>query len=161
VFGSWTVAAVIQMQSGFPMGVSQTVDNHNLLGASQRPDMVPGVDPKVSGSVTDRLRNNPADNLYLNPQAFTQARLGTLGDSPRILADVYSPWRNSTDISINKEFPVGGSHRASLRLEIINLFDNPWYEALASSSFGNSNFGRVDAQGNYPRTFQLAVRYSF
>jgi len=152
---------VIQMQSGFPLGVSQTVNSHNLLGASQRPDMVSGQNPMVEGSVTDRLRNNPTDNLYLNPNAFTQAPLGSLGNAPRILDGVYSPWRNMTELAINKEFPLAGNHRATLRLEITNLFDNPWYAALASTSVGNSNFGRVNAQGNYPRTYQLAVRYSF
>jgi hypothetical protein len=150
------------MQSGFPLGVSQSVNTHNLLGANQRPNVVSGVDAQMPGSITDRLRENPADNQYLNPAAFAQAPLGTLGNAPRIL-DVYSPWRNSTDLSINKEFPVAGSHRATLRLEIINLFDNPWYAALASVAYAptSTTCGRVNAQGNYPRTYQLAVRYSF
>lgn len=161
VLGGWSVAAVIQMQSGFPLGVSQTVNSHNLLGASQRPNVVPGQDIVVPGSITGRLRNNPTDNQYLNPNAFTQAPVGSLGDAPRILDGVYSPWRNSTDLAINKDFPVGGSHRATLRLEIINLFDNPWYAALASTAQGNPNFGRVNEQGNYPRTLQLTGRYSF
>jgi hypothetical protein len=162
VFGRWTVAAVIQMQSGFPMGVSQSVNSHNLLGASQRPNMVPGQDVKVPGSVTERLEANPADNLYLNPAAFSQAPLGSLGDAPRIL-DVYSPWRNSTDVKIRKDIGVGGSKRVSIDFEIINLFDNPWYAALASSAYAptSTTFGRVNAQGNYPRTFQLTGRFSF
>ena len=45
--GGWTVSFVIQMQSGFPIGVSQNTNNTNLLGAGQRPNVVPGVDPKV------------------------------------------------------------------------------------------------------------------
>jgi hypothetical protein len=163
VAGGWTVAAVIQMSSGFPMGVSQSVNSHNLLGASQRPDMVPGVDPMVEGSVTDRLREDPTDNLYLNPAAFTQAPLGSLGNAPRILDGVYSPWRNSTDLKIRKDFGLGGGHRVSVDFEVINLFDNPWYAALASSAYAptSTTFGRVNAQGNYPRTFQLTGRYTF
>ena len=47
--GGWTVSAVIQMQSGFPLGVSQTVNNTNLLGAAQRPNVVPGVDIHGAG----------------------------------------------------------------------------------------------------------------
>ncbi len=162
VFGDWTVAAVIQMQSGFPLGVSQSVNSNSLLGAGQRPNMVAGQEVQVAGSVTDRLRDNPTDNLYLNPAAFSQAPLGSLGDAPRIL-DVYSPWRNSTDLKIRKDFPVGGSRRVSIDLEVINVFDNPWYAALASSTYAptSTTFGRVNAQGNYPRTMQLTGRFSF
>jgi hypothetical protein len=159
--GDFTVSAVIQMQSGFPIGVSHTTNNNNLLGAAQRPNLVDGQDFLVDGSITDRLRNNPTDNQYLNPAAFSQAPAGTFGNAPRILPGVYSPWRNSTDVSISKAFDVGGDRRASLRMEIINLFDNPWYAALASSAVGNANFGKVNAQANYSRTYQLMVRYSF
>lgn len=160
IAGGWSVSMVIQMQSGFPLGVSQTVNNTNLLGSSQRPNVVPGVEQGVPGSITDRLRNDPADNLYLNPNAFSQAPAGTFGDAPRLL-DVYSPWRNSTDMAINKDFGLGGARRATLRLEVINLFDNPWYAALASTAQGNQNFGRVTAQANYSRTMQVTARFTF
>jgi hypothetical protein len=159
--GGWTVSLVIQMQSGFPIGVSQNVNNTNLLGASQRPNLVPGADPKVPGSITDRLRRNPNDDLYLNGDAFTQAPAGTFGNAPRILDGVYSPWRNSTDLAINRDFDLGGTHRATLRIEVINLFNNPWFAALQSAAFGNSNFGRVNSQANYSRTYQITARYTF
>ncbi len=161
IAGGWTLSMVIQMQSGFPLGVSQSTNNTNLLGAGQRPNLVPGAEIQVPGSITDRLRANPDDNLYLNSAAFTQAVSGSFGDAPRTLDGVYSPWRNSTDLAINKAFPIRGNHRATLRLEIINLFDNPWYAALASTAAGNARFGVVSATGNYSRTLQVTARYSF
>ncbi len=160
ILGHWTIAAVIQMQSGFPVGVSQNTNNTNLLGSAQRPNIVPG-QPFVLGDITDRLRANPDDDRYLNEAAFSAAPTGTFGNAPRILPDAYSPWRNSTDVAINKDIRMGGSKRATLRLEIINLFDNPWYAALQSVAFGNANFGRVVSQGNYSRTFQVTGRFSF
>ncbi len=159
--GGWTVSFVIQMQSGFPIGVTQTVNNTNLLGHGQRPNLVPGTELLVPGSLTDRLKANPGDDLFLNPQAVSQAVAGTIGNAPRIVDGVYSPWRNSTDMGINKDIRLGGARRATLRLEIINLFDNPWYAALASVSQGNANFGRVTAQANYSRTMQVTGRFSF
>jgi hypothetical protein len=33
--------------------------------------------------------------------------------------------------------------------------------ALASVAHGNANFGRVTAQANYSRTFQVSARFSF
>jgi trimeric autotransporter adhesin len=159
--GGWTISFVIQAQSGFPIGVSQNTNNTNLAGAGQRPNIVSGVDFIVPGSITDRLKANPGDNLYLNPNAYTQAPAGTFGNAPRILPDVYSPWRNSTDMSVNKDFGLGGSRRIAVRMEVINLFDNPWYVALESTAAGNANFGRVTAQANYSRTYNLNLRFTF
>ena len=160
VLGNWTISAVIQMQSGFPIGVSQNTNNTNLLGSAQRPNIVPGQE-FVFGDITDRLRANPDDDRYLNAAAFTTAPAGTFGNAPRILPGAYSPWRNSTDLAINKDIRFGGGKRAGLRLEIINVFDNPWYAAMQSVAFGNNNFGRVTEQGNYSRTFQVTGRFSF
>jgi hypothetical protein len=161
IAGGWTMSFVIQMSSGFPIGVSQSVNNTNLLGHGQRPNLVSGVDLQVAGSITDRLRDNPSDDLYLNPQAVSQAAAGTIGNAPRIIDGLYSPWRNSTDMAVNKDFPLGGQRRATVRLEVINLFDNPWYAALSSVAQGNVNFGRVTAQANYSRTMQVTARFSF
>ena len=160
ILGNWTIAAVIQMQSGFPIGVSQSSNNTNLLGAAQRPNIVPGQE-FVLGDITDRLRADPDDDRYLNAAAFSSAPAGTFGNAPRILPGAYSPWRNSTDLAINKDIRFGGGKRAGLRLEIINVFDNPWYAAMDSVAFGNNNFGKVDSQGNYSRTMQITGRFSF
>jgi len=161
ILGNWTISAVIQMQSGFPIGVSQSANNTNLLGAAQRPNIVPGQE-FVLGDITDRLRANPADDRYLNEAAFSTAPAGTFGNAPRILPGAYSPWRNSTDMAINKDIRFGGGKRATLRLEIINLFDNPWYAAMTSVAYGNTtSFGKVESQGNYSRTMQITGRFSF
>ena len=160
ILGNWSISAVIQMQSGFPIGVSQNTNNTNLLGAAQRPNIVPGQE-FVLGDITDRLRANPNDDVYLNRAAFSDAPAGTFGNAPRILPGAYSPWRNSTDVAINKDLRFGGGKRATFRLEVINLFDNPWYAEMQSVAFGNTNFGRVVSQGNYSRTFQITGRFSF
>jgi hypothetical protein len=162
ILGNWSIAAVIQMQSGFPIGVSQSTNTNSfMLGANQRPNIVPGQNFLVGGSITDRLRNDPTDDRYLNQAAFVDAPAGTFGNAPRTLPDTYSPWRNSTDVAINKDMRFGGGKRATLRLEIINLFDNPWYAAMQSVASGNNNFGRVTSQGNYSRTMQVTGRFSF
>jgi trimeric autotransporter adhesin len=152
LLGGWSVSAVISIQSGFPIGVSQNA-NSGLFGSGQRPNVVPGQDFMLPGSITERLEANPLDNRYLNPAAFSLAPANTFGNAPRILPGVYSPWRNSTDVGINKDFRTGGSTRMTLRIEIINLFDNPWYAALASTNF--------TTQGNYSRLAQVTFRMTF
>jgi hypothetical protein len=158
--GGWSISAVATMQSGFPIGVTQT-NTLNLNGAGQRPNAGQGTDFVVPGSITDRLIANFNDNLYLNPAAFSLAPSFTFGNAPRILPGVRSPMRNTTDLALNKEFRTGASTRATLRVEVINLFNNPWYAALQSTSVGNSNFGRVNTQGNYSRLEQITLRFQF
>ena len=116
----------------------------------------------MGGDITSRLESSQGiDNKYLNGSAFTQAAANTMGNAPRILGGVRSPMRNSTDLAINKDFRTGGSSRATLRIEVINLFNQPWYAALASSTFGNTLFGQVTTQGNYSRLTQITLRMSF
>ena len=161
VAGGWTVAIVAMVQSGFPIPVTQTPNTTNLNGAGQRPNLTPGVDPLMAGDVTDRLRNNPADNLYLNPAAFSLAPAFTLGNAPFILQGVRSPARKSVDLAINKDVPTTRTTKATLRLEVINVFNTPWYTRMASASVGNANFGQVTTQANYSRFAQVTVRFNW
>ena len=54
-----------------------------------------------------------------------------------------------------------GSTRATLRIEVINVFNTPWYAALASTSVSSTLFGVVRTQGNYSRLAQITLRMSF
>jgi trimeric autotransporter adhesin len=161
VIGGWTVAGVAMVQSGFPIPVTQTPNTTNLNGAGQRPNLNDGVDPQVPGDITERLRKNPADNAYLNPAAFSLAPAFTLGNAPFILPGVRSPARTNVDVAINKDFRTSRTTKATLRLEVINLFNTPWYTRMASASFGNPNFGQVTTQANYSRFAQVTVRFSW
>ncbi len=51
--GGWTVSGVGWYQSGFPVAVIQPNNNFNLLGSLQRPNIVPGVNPRLPGSPDD------------------------------------------------------------------------------------------------------------
>ena len=159
--GGWTVAAVGLIQSGFAIPVTQTPNTTNLNGAGQRPNLVPGVDPLMPGDITGRLETNPADNLYLNPAAFSLAPAFTLGNAPFVLSGVRSPVRKSLDLALSKDLRTSRTTKATIRLEVINLLNTPWYSRMASSSFGNANFAQVTTQANYSRFSQLTVRFNW
>jgi hypothetical protein len=164
--GGWTISAVVTLQSGFPIGVRQNPDNifgNISLGGTQRPNVVPGVDPVVPGDITDRLRANPKDNLFLNPAAFSLAPAFTYGNAPRILDGVRGPGRNGLDMSFSKDFRTGGSTRATLRLEMINVTNTPWFVGFTTSQsqFGSASFGQVTSQANYSRLTQISFRFQF
>ena len=159
--GGWTISAVGLIQTGFPVGVTQTPNTTNLNGAGQRPNVNAGVGFLVEGDITDRLKAKPTDNLYLNPAAFSLAPGFTMGNAPRLLPDVTSPGRNSLDLGLNKAFRTGGSTAATFRIEIINVFDNPHYASLGSTAIGNASFGQVTTKANYSRFVQLSVRFNW
>jgi hypothetical protein len=141
--------------------VTQSTNTSNLNGAGQLPNLVPGQPLLQPGDITSRLGANIGDNQYLNPSAFSLAPAFTLGNAPRVLPGVRTPMRNSADLAINKQFHTGGRTATTLRIEIINLFNTPWYTSLASNALGNSNFGRETTQANYSRFAQLSLRVQF
>jgi hypothetical protein len=162
LLGGWSITPVVTLQSGFPIGISQNNPGTQFLfGGTQRPNLVPGEDFLVPGNITDRIRDNVNDNLYLNKAAFSASALNTFGDAPRILPGAYSPWRNNMDLSVSKSIDTGGSTSASVRLEVLNLLNLVQWAAPASAAFGNSSFGQINNQANNMRMVQLTVRFQF
>ncbi|HEX4347900.1 MAG TPA: hypothetical protein VHZ73_10020, partial [Vicinamibacterales bacterium] len=161
IIGGWSVNAATTLQSGFPMGVSQQVltTTSVLYGGATRPDLVAGV-PIVLSDITQRIQSSPTNNLYLNAAAFTTSAATTFGNEPRILPGVYSPWRNNTDLGINKSVGLPWNTHAQFRIEVLNLFNQVEWAAPASS-FGSSSFGQITTQANNARTIQFTVRYQF
>jgi hypothetical protein len=156
------VTTVITYNSGFPIGVSQNVTGTQFLfGGTLRPNLVPGQDFLVAGDITDRIRANTSDNLYLNKNAFTATALNAFGNAPRILPGAFSPWRNNVDLSVSKNLRTGHGTSLSFRLETLNLFNQVQWAAPASTAFGNSSFGQITNQANNMRMVQITLRFQF
>jgi hypothetical protein len=162
LLGGWSITPVATLQSGFPLGVSQNVTTANpfLFGGTPRPNLVPGQPILVSGNITDRITANTTDNVYYNLAAFSAAPANQFGNAPRTLG-VYSPWRNNVDLSVSKNVKTGGSTSATVRLEVLNMFNIVQWAAPASSAFGNSSFGQITAQANNMRMIQFTLRFAF
>jgi hypothetical protein len=162
LLGGWSITPVITLQSGFPIGVSQNQPGQPFLfGNGLRPNIVPGQDFLVPGDITDRITASTTDNLYLNKAAFVQAATNTFGNAPRILPGVVSPWRNNVDLGIGKAVRTGGGTSASVRFEVLNVFNTVQWAAMASSQVGNSTFGQITTQANNMRMVQFTVRFAF
>ncbi len=162
LLGGWSVTTVVTFQSGFPMGVSQNVTGTQFLfGGTLRPNLNSGVDVLMPGDVTERIRENVTDNLYLNPAAFSATALNRFGNAPRTLPGVYSPWRNNVDLSVSKNLRTGGSTSASVRIEVLNLLNQVQWASPASSAFGNSSFAQITSQANNMRMVQFTFRFQF
>lgn len=162
LLGGWSVTTVVTYQSGFPIGVSQNVTGTQfLLGGTLRPNVVDGQDVLVAGDITDRIRASTSDNLILNKAAFSATALNRFGNAPRVLPGVYSPWRNNVDLSVSKDVPTGGRTSASVRIEVLNVFNQVQWASPASTAFGNSSFGQITNQANNMRMVQFTFKFSF
>jgi hypothetical protein len=162
LLGGWSITPVITLQSGFPIGVTQNQPTTSfLLGNGLRPNIVGGQDFLVAGNITDRITANPADNLYFNKAAFSATPTNQFGNAPRMLPGVFSPWRNNIDLSVTKQIKTGGETSASVRLEVLNMFNIVQWASPASSSFLNSSFGQITNQANNMRMVQFTLRFQF
>jgi trimeric autotransporter adhesin len=159
--GGWALSAVGMYQSGFPITVIQGNNNSNLLGSGQRPNVVPGIDPKLPGSPEDNY--DPTCNciLWLNPAAWSAAAPFTFGNAPRADTRVRTPLRTNWDIAVHKTHPIG-SARLTIRAEIINAFDNPAF-AGPRPGYGAAGgvFGTIAGVNGFPRTLQLQARVAW
>jgi trimeric autotransporter adhesin len=157
----WTAAAVINIQSGFPVGLAQN-DNLGLLGNAQRPNLVPGVDLATSGDLASRLASADHPTVtWVNPAAVTVAPAGTWGTAPRLTTDVRTPRLINTDVSVSKNFSLGGSKSAQLKFEMINLFNRVQTNSFSSVSAGASTFGQITTQSGFMRLTQVMFRFGF
>jgi trimeric autotransporter adhesin len=165
IVGGWSFAAIVNFESGFPIGISQSSNNafgSTSIGGNiaQRPNLGSG-NPVNSGNITDRLDANLSDNQYLNPAAWTAAPAFTFGNSPRTRDEVRSPFRTNWDLVFSKSIRTGGQTRADVRFEILNAFNQPKFNGFASSTLGSSNFGRVTTQAGFMRIWQISFRFAF
>lgn len=153
VLGGWSITMAGRFQNGFPVSVWQSSNNSGLLGSTQRPNIVPGVDLATSGSLDDRLTN------WINAAAFTAAPAFTFGNAPRTLPGLRTPGQKNVDLSVQKTQSVAGM-AISVRADILNLFDTPLFTTL-QSQYGTPTFGQLTAVGGYARSAQFQVRVAF
>jgi Peptidase family S58 len=163
LIGGWTIAAAINLQSGFPLNIQQAA-NARLGGQNaNRPNIVPGVDMKTSGSFADRLAS--ADHptaTWINPAAFSLAPTGTFGDAPRTITEIRTPPQYNVDASFIKNFRLTGDKMAQLKIEALNMFDRPNLRTLRNANtFGNANFGQITTQAGFMRIVQIMFRFTF
>lgn len=153
VLGGWTISAAGYYQSGFPVAVLQIPFNTGVFSETQRPNLVPGIDPGHQGSTIENL------DSYLNPDAWSQTEAFTFGDAPRTDVRVRSPFRKNWDLAFQKS-ATAGAVRTSFRLEIINVFDTPDFDGPVTG-FGTRNFGKITNVLGFARTFQFTLRFDW
>jgi hypothetical protein len=160
ILGDWTITSIIAFESGFPMSVA---NNSNTLTAygflMQRPNLT-GSAIETTGNREERLYAPPVSTAtWLDPNAFANPGLA-LGTAPRTYADVRTPHRNNWDFVAAKDVRLGGSRRAQIKFEVLNITNTVKADA-SNTSLGAAAFARVARQRGFMRLTQLMFRLSF
>ena len=113
ILGGWQVSNIMSVSSGFPRNSAPGSDRANT-GSDQRANLVPGQDPKDGPKTIDK---------WFNTDAFALQPLGTYGNSPRNI--FHGPGIFNFDMSIIRNFRLGGSKSLQFRLEAFNTFNQP------------------------------------
>lgn len=157
--GGWEVNALMTFSSGFPLNSGSQFRETPLQGGTlwngvQRPNLIG--DPRMPGSVKDRLNN------YFNVNAFSRPAPDTFGTMPRTLPNYRSPGIRNADMAIFKNVAFTESKYVQLRLEAFNVTNTATF-ATPHMTYGASNFGVIDsyAGGRGPRELQVAVKFYF
>jgi hypothetical protein len=176
--GGWRVGGIVNARSGVPINVViSRPDTVTVSGATvanvpggnsrgtQRPNLVPGVDPYLKNGVR-----------WLNPAAFSAPLPGTFGDLPRNYLRGPEFWQ--VDFMTSKDFRFAQNQSIQVRLEIFNITNRLNYEnpaaTLPAGTVGQaftdataSTFGymlgplnRTVGLGTARQT-QIAIRYLF
>jgi hypothetical protein len=158
----WQVSSITQFRSGRPLGA--------IVGACNLPNAgtcYADFNPSFSGPVRingdygdgDVLGTNPP--TYIDRNAFVSAPAFTYGNTPRTLAfDLRNPGSVNQDLSIQRDFPLRGTLKVRLGIEVFNVFNTVVFGGI-NTNITNANFGRVSSQTNQPRVAQLKIRVDF
>jgi hypothetical protein len=159
--GGWKFNDIMILQNGGPLALTQSTNSNSSYGNStQRPTIVPGVNPCYSGSPESRL-GGAGNKPYFNPAAFTTTPAFQYGNQPRA-SNCYGPGYVNSDLSLNKDFTLTERVHAEFRAEALNAFNTPEFNgpSLAVDS-GAANAGKITGTLGFPRLVQLGGRLTF
>jgi hypothetical protein len=100
------------------------------------------------------------DNYFVDNSVFQRPDDFTLGNAPRALGSVRSPWSFTANLSLGKQFSIREAMNLEFRIETQNAFNHPVF-ATPNTSVDDGNFGKITSTAVGPREVQLAVKFNF
>ena len=164
IAGDWQLAPIVGIHTGSYFTVTTGIDDALTGIPAQRPNQVlsdPYCTPRHVSVVL-------ANNCWLNPSAFAQPALGTLGNSRA--NSLEGPGYVDVDLSLSRRFPITERQGIEIRWETFNVanhtnFLNPGTSGIAAGGtngtvLNSSVFGKVQSDVA-PRIMQFAIKYIF
>jgi outer membrane receptor protein involved in Fe transport len=155
IWGGWQVNGLFSAYSGSPFTVTSPATSLNLPGSNQTADQLRD-DVEVFGF--------QAGQPYFDTTAFravTEPRFGT-----GRFNNMRGPRFANFDLSVFRQFPLGGSRTLQVRLEIFNV-TNTTHFANPQGNVSASNFGVITSTANSGREgiderfFRVGFRLGF
>ena len=105
---------------------------------------------------------DPAVDLYLNINAFSQPAAFHYGNAPPLLPNVRTPAYYDEDISLFKKIYLSRESRyLEFRAEFFDIFNRVVFGYPAANINSPSTFGVIGSQANTPRVIQFALKLIF
>jgi carboxypeptidase family protein len=145
VVGNWSVNPIVSWHTGFPLA---------LYGNDKSGTGSPGARPNCNDSLLSYPKTtSTAGLLWFNPAFATDPAPGTFGNCPA-QGPVVGPGYIDTDISLQKNFPIGEARRFQFRADLLNAFNHPNF------AHPNMSNGVINSTQD-ARQIQLALKFYF
>jgi hypothetical protein len=154
VIGGWKTNGIWRIADGRPLTFTLADGNAIPTYGAMRPN--------ISGTPKRNHGSDWVDNYFADDSIFSRPPDFTLGNAPRAEGSIRSPWSFTTNLSINKQFPIREEMFVEVRLEARNALNHPVFGTPDTTVDDTGNFGKIfNTSGNGPREMQLAVKFSF
>jgi hypothetical protein len=152
IIGGWKTNGIWRIADGRPLAFNVADGNPIPTYGTQRPNIV--------GSPKRNHGSDFVDNYFIDNTVFQRPDDFTMGNAPRALGSVRSPWSFTTDLSVGKQFYIREEMNFEIRLEAQNAFNHPVFQAPITS-VDDENFGKILGTSVGPRQVQLGFKFNF
>jgi hypothetical protein len=160
----WQISGITRFASGTPLGPFTATCNVPQAGtcwASYNPAFTGSV--RINGDWGHGNVNTTVANAtpFIDVNAFISPPAFTYGNTPATGAyGLRNPHFLNQDLSLSRNFQVRENLRLGFGADSFNLFNNVRFGSIGTNITA-ANFGKVGAQVNLPRVFQLKLRVEF
>jgi hypothetical protein len=153
----WQLSAIYRYQSGAWMNILSGLDNAmDGFTTTERPNQV--LTTTAATNQGQACANVAPCVSWLNPNAFAQPAIGTLGNLG--VYNVLGPKFFQFDMALVREFRVRERMNMQFRAEAFNVLNNVRFNNPATTLSTTSTFGNITSAQD-PRILQLAMKFIF
>jgi hypothetical protein len=152
ILGGWKTSGIWRLADGRPLAFTVSDGLAIPTYGTQRPNIV-GTPKRNHGS-------DFVDSYFVDPSVFQRPDDFTLGNAPRALGSVRSPWSFTADLSLGKQFKLREEMNIEFRLEAHNALNHPVF-GTPGTQVDDESFGTITYTTVGPREVQLGFKFNF
>jgi outer membrane receptor protein involved in Fe transport len=152
IVGGWKTNGILRIADGRPLAFTVADGNPLPTYGGQRPNIV-GTPRRNNGS-------DFVDNYFVDNNVFQRPDDFTMGNAPRAMGGVRSPWSFTANLSLGKQFQIHEEMNFEFRIEAQNAFNHPVF-GTPNTSVDDENFGTINYTSVGPREIQLGFKFNF